>query len=134
MMAVATWSCPKCGTEHGVGERRCTGCGDYVRLPRTLILASIATGKVVRMNVGVAVGRAMLLQLGDPDAKYASEPQFLIDRDESAGAWLVRTHPAARNATWYDGAPLTGARALASGGLISLGAERLRLTVTLEDA
>ncbi len=55
-------------------------------------------------------------------------------RDEAGGAWVLRHASGARNPTYYNGAAVEhDTLQLTNGGVISIGPEKMRLTVTLED-
>jgi hypothetical protein len=129
-----TWKCPICGTENPPSESVCLAQCGYMRLPVRLVLTSAATGKRLRLHISTKIGQALLRTIADGEAGYASEPQFEIVKDQERGAWVVRHHAAARNITCCNGVPLgADAAALESGAVISIGRDRLKLTVTLED-
>jgi hypothetical protein len=87
------------------------------------------------MGITTQVGRSLLKAMDGVDSVYASDPQFIVNRDEAAGAWMLEHHPAARNPTFYNGAAVGSTPCpLATDGIISIGPERLRLRVNLEDA
>jgi hypothetical protein len=128
------WKCPKCGFENDAAGNRCgAGCG-FVRVPKRTVLASETTNQHLRMHVSTLVGKVLLMRLDPSDAIYASEPQFEIIKDERLGAWAIRHHDTARNPTYLNGERLDNvAHALAAGGIISIGPDRLKLRVILED-
>jgi hypothetical protein len=130
-----TWKCPRCGTENTPGERPCVGGCGYTRMAVRVVLTSEATGKKLRMHVSTPVGQSLLRTIADGEAAYASEPQFEIVKDEERGAWLIRHSVAARNPTYFNGLKIgEDTPSLAEGARITIGQERTKLTVSLEDA
>jgi hypothetical protein len=133
-----SWKCPECGL---VNEREtpriCEGCGKADL--GVLTLRCEATGKKLRMSMPTDVGRTLLKGLAGEDARFASEPQFQLAKDEGRGAWVIRTSAAATNPTLLNGAPLTEEPTpLAAGHVLSVGSrkagggEKLRLVVCFE--
>ncbi len=133
-----SWKCPECGL---VNEREtpriCEGCGKADL--GVLTLRCEATGKKLRMSMSTDVGRTLLKSLAGEDARFASEPQFRLTKDEARGAWVVQTSATATNPTRLHGAPLTAEPApLAAGHVLSVGSrttpgsEKLRLVVCFE--
>jgi len=130
MSAITTWKCPQDGIESPLTVRKCPVCG-WANMPRCVSLQSEATGKAADIAGTTKLGRAVFTQrFADPEAKYASDEQFEIVRDEVVVAWMVRPVAGALNATFYNGTevPPTGCE-LTEGGVISIGRSRMKLTV-----
>ena len=127
---MATWKCPQDGTENPLSERRCLVCR-YPNLPRVVILCAVATGKEAEITEAVKFGKAVFThRFGDPDAKYASDLQFEVVRDEGVVAWMVRPLPGTVNKTFYNGVEIGPDGApLEEGGVISIGKTKLKLQV-----
>lgn len=129
-----TWKCPTCGMDNAPGVRFCIGGCGYARIAARVVLTSEATGKKLRMHISTPVGRSLLRTLAEGDAAYASEPQFEIVRDEERGAWMIRHSAGARNPTYFNDLKIGDEMpSLADGAHISIGRERMKLTVNLED-
>jgi hypothetical protein len=128
-----SWKCPTCGTENPPAGKLCLAACGYVRLPARLVLTSLNTGRKLQIRVTTAVGQSLLRTVAAADAPYASEPQFEIVKDQVRGAWVVRHHAKAHNPTYYNGNPCGGdPHVLENDAVLSIGRERLKLTVTLE--
>jgi hypothetical protein len=133
-----SWKCRECGLLNEKDSPRvCEGCGKADLGVLTLLIE--ATGKKIRMSVETDVGRALLKNLAGEDARFASDLQFRICKDEGRGAWLVRADPAATNPTLLNGTPLAAEPApLAAGHVIAIGSrktegtEKLRMVVCFE--
>jgi len=127
---MANWACPQCGSENPPVERRCCVCR-HPNLPRVVVLHAAATGKEAEFTEPVRFGKAVFThRFADPDARYASDLQFEIVRDESQVAWVVRPLAGAVNPTYYNGAPVGPEGCpLEDGGVISLGKTKLKLQV-----
>lgn len=129
------WKCPKCGFEEETPGSRCGGGCGYVRLAKRVVLTCESTNQQLRMHVNTAVGKSLLMRLDPADGVYASEPQFEIARDEALAAWVIRHDGSAKNPTFYNGEGLGDTpQTIADGGIISIGPDRLKLRVILEDA
>ncbi len=126
-----TWLCGHCGIENAASAGRCVGCGLPALPP--LVLRSIATGREEEVRTTRRLGRQVFAhRLRDPDAKFASELQFEVVRDETAAGWVVRPLPDAVNPTFYDGTRIDpDGILLADGGVISIGKSKLKLQVRL---
>lgn len=125
------WECGRCHFDANRDEdRQCQACLRR-RMAKAVVLVDAASGREQRTNLATPVGRRLLRRIAE-DAHYASDPQFDLLRDDTAGSWLVRHSSSAANPTYYDGRPL-GAEPLPveDGGTISVGPERLRLTIRL---
>lgn len=122
--------CPECGVDNADDHRSCEACG-YTDF-RTMTLFSSDTGKQIKINIDTSVGRSLLRGLELDDIKYASEPQFRIVKDSKLGGWSIRTYPEAKNPTCCNGAPLSAdPQLLADGDIISIGPEKLKMSVRL---
>ena len=126
------WECGHCHFDANPdADRQCQACLRR-RIARSVVLVDKSSGREQRTNLAASVGRRLLRKISD-DAHYASDPQFDLLRDEEAGAWLVRHCGTAANPTYYDGRPLGGdPQPIDEGGAISVGAERMMLTVRLQ--
>jgi hypothetical protein len=125
------WQCGHCGIDNTLTALQCAACGLAAFPP--LVLRSTSTGREEEVRTARRLGKQVFaFRLGDPDAKFASELQFELIRDETADAWVVRPLAGALNPTFYNGAPLgpAGSR-LDDGGVISIGKNKLRLQVRL---
>ena len=103
-----------------------------------LTLLVEASGKRLNMRLDTVVGRALLGPVAGDDARFSSETQFCIRRDEARG-WVISADPGAVNPTLLNGTALTGEPvALVAGHVISVGSrskpgiEKLRMTVSFE--
>ncbi len=127
---MTTWICPQDGTENPLTEKRCLVCR-HPNIPRIVVLESLATGKEAEFSEPVKFGKAVFTyRFGDPDAKFASDLQFEIVRDDDRVAWVVRPFAGSVNPTCYDGKPLepTGME-LVDGGIISVSKSKMKLKV-----
>ena len=121
------WSCKACGTENDAATGGCAGCG-ATRSSR-LRLTFPATGATATIAVSTSYGQALLRTMGGEDARFAGEPQLRFER--TASGWTVAHHPGARNPTWMNGAPLVGVVVVATGSVLTIGPERLPITLDL---
>lgn len=128
------WKCPRCGFENDAAGNHCGGGCGFVRMAKRVILTTEITKLQLRMHVSTLVGRTLLKSLDSSDGVYASEPQFEIIRDETLGAWAIRHAALATNPTFYNGEMLnTEPHPLTNDGTISIGPDRLKLRVVMED-
>jgi hypothetical protein len=133
-----SWKCQECGLLNEKDSPRvCEGCGKADLGVLTLLVE--ATGKKLRMSVDTAVGRALLKPLAGDDARFASDAQFRVCKDEGRGVWIIHADASATNPTLLNGKPLAEDPApLAAGHVLSIGsrktagAEKLRLVVCFE--
>ncbi len=127
---MATWICPQDGTENPHTEKRCLVCR-HPNLPRVVVLQSVATGKEAEFTEPVKFGKAVFThRFADPDAKYASDLQFEIIRDDDRVAWVIRPFAESVNPTCYNGKPLDSAGIeLVDGGIISVSKSKMKLKV-----
>lgn len=127
------WKCPRCGFEdNSESSRNCSGGCGYVRIPRTVTLTSAATGQRISISVDTVVGKYLLKTFAGDEHIYASEPQFKIVKDAALGCWAIEHLESAKNPTFCNGSSLAaGPTALPDGCIISLGPERMKLTVSL---
>jgi hypothetical protein len=127
---MTTWKCPQDGTENPLSERRCLVCR-FPNLPRVVVLHALATGKEAEFSEAIKLGKAVFThRFADPDARYASDLQFEVVRDESVVAWVIRPVPGAVNPTYYNGALVgPGGSPIDEGGVISIGKTKLKLRV-----
>jgi hypothetical protein len=108
----------------------CEACGYIEFGPLTLACAGI--NKELKFNIDTDVGRTLLHTLGSDDSRFASDPQFSLRRDASLAGWAIVKATGATNATFYNGVALPDIPTkLEEGGVISLGFEKLKLTVRL---
>jgi hypothetical protein len=130
---MSIWKCPQDGTENPLSERRCLVCR-FPNLPRVLILKAVSTGKEAELTEKVTFGKAVFtFRFSDPDAKFASDHQFEVYRDEEAVAWVVKPVPGTVNPTCYNGFPVGPAGAhIDEGGVISIGKSKLKLQVSFK--
>jgi len=129
------WKCPKCGFEANPPNSRSCGlqCG-YDRIHRRVLLIASGTSRQIAMSVDTLVGKHLLRSFAGDDAVYASDPQFKIYKDAVMAGWALQHVSTAKNPTFCNGSPATDAPVLLSdGGTVSIGPERMRLTVRLED-
>jgi hypothetical protein len=129
-----TWICPSCGVENASSARACAIC---LRPQKevTVVLTSTATGQALVVRIPTVFGRRLLGRFAGDDARFASEAQFELIRDELTADWLVRHHEDARHPTFYDGAALGPIPVpLGDGGTLSIGPARLCITVRLESS
>lgn len=125
------WKCQQCGHENDGSGNTCQGCGT-VR-PGNVVLVSEATGKKASMRINTDVGKYLFRSLVGDDAKYASDPQFHLMCDRATGVWTIQHDGKARNPTFLDGTQLPGEpTALSDGGVVTIGADKARLTVKME--
>lgn len=126
--AAGGWRCTRCGAETPAGGRECRGC-HHPRLP-AIELRAAATGKVLRLEDGMRVGRSEYRDVfGLPAAGLAAADQFEVACDAARGVWLVRPLAGARRPTEYQGTDVGPAGSeLAADGVISVGG-KLELVV-----
>jgi hypothetical protein len=114
------------------GARRCDSCGD-VRYGR-LVLRCVGSEGALVANLDTEVGAGLLRTLSADDARFASSPQFTLMRDAELGSWAIRANESAVNPTFLNGAAVAGGpAAIRDGDVISIGPERMKLTVHIED-
>ena len=124
--------CPRCGVPSKTGRGPCEVC-DYVFIAAVVVVASAATGRNQQIRISTRFGRNVLKRIGGEEAVYASDPQFDLIKDTESGHWLLCHHDTARNPTFYNGRAVgPDPVPIETGGRISIGPERLKLTVTLE--
>jgi hypothetical protein len=130
-----SWKCPCCGYEaNGDDSRLCAGGCGYVRLPRIVVLTSNSTGKQITLSVETTVGKYLLRSFAGDEAVYASEPQFAIYKDTALASWAIKHLEGAKNPTFCDGVCiLTAPAPLHDGSVVSIGSERMKLSIRLED-
>jgi hypothetical protein len=119
----------QCGYDNSEGRRGCEGCG-HIPMPRAVVLRSEETGREKEIGLTTSFGRPLLQSFAGPEAVYASEKQFDLVMDETARAWTVRHHAAAKNPTHVQGRPID-AVTLEDGATISIGPSRMKLHVRL---
>ena len=129
-----SWTCPSCGVDNALSAATCAICMRPQKVI-TVVLTSAATGLARVVRIPTVFGRRLLAILAGDDARFASEPQFDLLRDEAGTGWLVRHHQDARNPTFYDGAAVGPIPVpIGDGGTLSIGPTRLRLIVRLESS
>ncbi|HEV7221699.1 MAG TPA: hypothetical protein VGN42_03305 [Pirellulales bacterium] len=98
------------------------------------MLVATGTDRQIAIAVDTTVGKFLLQSFPGDDASYASDPQFKVYKDAELGCWALRHCDTAKNPTFCNGANASdGPVALDDGAIVSIGAERMRLTVRLED-
>lgn len=129
------WRCPRCGFEgNATDSRTCSGGCGHVRFHRRVILTSVATNLQLAMSIDTVIGRRLLRRIGQPEEHFASEPQCRIFKDSSLGGWAVEHEPTATHPTYCNGVSIhAGPVLLHDGSVLSIGLERMRLQVRLED-
>lgn len=126
------WKCPNCGYENADARRECQGLCGFVCIPSAVALRAAATDRRLTFSIDTAVGKYLLRSIAEEDAIYASEPQFRIYKDAALGAWALQHARDAKNPTYCDGVALNDEpAALHEGSTVSIGPERLKLTVHL---
>ena len=125
------WKCSTCGFENEPSKTICDGGCGYIRFGIVVFTAK-STGCSVKMGVDTSVGKRLLATFAGDDARYASEPQFHLAKDMSLGKWFVIHDSAAKNPTFLNGSTLSAKSPLDSGSLLSIGPERLQLSVKIE--
>jgi hypothetical protein len=84
------------------------------------------------MSLDTTVGKYLLRSLVGEDAKFASEPQYKIYKDETLGSWAVQHMHGAKNPTFCNGVDIgTTPMGLEDGSIISIGSEQVKLTVQM---
>ncbi|MDR3227960.1 MAG: protein kinase [Puniceicoccales bacterium] len=83
----------------------------------------------------VKVGKQLLTQLS-ADARFSSEPQFCLSREEATARWLVSHAPSAKNLSLLNGKVFAENSPLADGDILSLagrasGREALKILVRI---
>lgn len=126
------WKCPQCGLENNEAIDTCAGmCGHFWHT--RLVLRLLSNGREIRLNLDSKVGRRALHSAGDPDAKFASQPQFSLIRDKTEAKWMILHQPSATNPTFVNGLPLPeSAKQLHEADVVSVGADKLKLEVRFE--
>jgi hypothetical protein len=106
---------------------------DLPNCPVMLALRSVTTGRELRLEDGMRVGRADYREvLGEAAAGLAAADQFELVRDGARGVWLVRAIGAPRFPTCYQGEEVGPEGCdIAADGIISVGG-RLELLVRFE--
>jgi len=84
------------------------------------------------MGIDTRIGKRLLATFAGDDAQYASDPQFHLVKDMSLGRWLILPDGAAKNPTFLNGRTLSEKTTLENGAVISVGPERLQLSVKIE--
>jgi hypothetical protein len=118
----SSWRCAACGAENTPAQRECRKC-HKPQLTTAVELRSATTGKVLRVEDGMRVGRAEYRSVfEDPDAGLAAADQFELVRDAAKGVWLVRPLGEVRHPTGYQGTEVgaTGSE-LTADGVITVG-------------
>jgi hypothetical protein len=124
------WNCKECGIVNQRSALRCMGCG--IATVTHIILTCEATGEELQTSQKLTIGRALLTKLG-PEAKYAAEPQFHLERNTETGIWCVYPIPGTPNKTYTNALVLTESGAtLEPGFIIEIGPGKMKLLVRLE--
>lgn len=128
------WECPECGVQTEVGCRECAGGCGFVRMPVVCRIRGVEPGAQLVMRVQTAVGRRLLRRLDSNDARFASEPQFVVAPERERGGWVLRHAPGAANTTRISGNPIpSDGTLLQDGDEISIGAGKLLMRIELEE-
>ena len=102
-------------------------------MSEVVLLTSKLTGRARKVRITTRFGRRVLMMIAGDEAVYASEPQFELLKDTAVGLWLLRHVATATHPTYYDGRPVDDDLVpILTGGQISIGPNRMKLTVTLE--
>ena len=129
-----SWKCPDCGSANADDARNCAGGCGYVRLARTVVLLASDTGKQIALSIDTTLGKYLLQSFAGDDAVFASEPQFKIYKDLARGCWAIQHVDGAKNPTFCDGVSIAaGPMPLNDGSVVSIGAERMKLAIRLEN-
>jgi hypothetical protein len=124
------WKCPSCGFDNDAGVRECQGGCGYEAIPGKLTLVAVATGREISISITTSFGKDLLRAFAGEDAVYASNPQFLIKKDHTAGGWFLEHAATAKNPTFVNGTSAAAGRCkLESDTCVTLGPEKMRLTV-----
>jgi hypothetical protein len=108
------------------------GCG-YVLMYEQVTLLSKSTGSNRSIRITTSFGRRVLRMIAGEEAAFASELQFELRKDTVAGLWLLRHVATATHPTYYDGwAVGSDPVPVVNGGQISIGPDRMKLTLKLE--
>jgi|GEM_PF-2824984 len=130
------WKCPQCGVDdiddslssHLIESG---GCG-YVRFPAGVILRSDASGKEITVRVGGSFGSSSLKLLGDPDIRFVSTEQFMLEKCTAKRGWLLINNAKSQNHIFLNGSPLgLEGEVLKQGDKISIKDKYFHLTVHL---
>jgi hypothetical protein len=122
------WKCPQCGVENADDKKSCEACG-HVEFG-TLVLTAAETGKEIKINLEMAVGKQLLRTFCGEEARFASDPQFTLNKDAALGGWAIAATSGATNPTFYNGNALPEiATRLEDGGIISIGPEKMKVSV-----
>ncbi len=125
--------CQVCGTLNEISTGPCQGGCGHVFMSELVCLTCARTGRSRQVRITTQFGRRLLSMIVGDEAVYASEPQFEILKDTSAGLWLLRHSIDATHLTYYNGVPVREKSvSIVSGGRISIGRDRMFLIVTLE--
>ena len=127
-----TWTCERCGGTNKGSTRTCGDCG-HIKYFR-LVLLGVATSSRRAFTVDTAVTDRLLRALVGEEARFASPVQFTLRRSAATGGWTLTHEPSAKHPTCVDGVPAAGGELDLHGGeTISIGPERAKLSVILED-
>ncbi len=126
------WKCKACGFEANPdAELKCEACG-YSEAT-ILTLTSQATGKSIEMRIATAVGKQLLKSFVGEESRFASEVQFRLARDTAIGNWTITPELSATNPTFLNRQPLTGVAVVDDGSVLSIGPEKMLLTVSIKN-
>ena len=125
------WKCNDCGFDANPdSELKCEACGHSEST--ILTLTSKATGKSIEMRIATVVGKQLLKSFVSDESRFASEFQFQLSRNTANGDWTVTHDSSAVNPTFLNGKPLTGKAVVNDGSILSIGAEKILLTVGIK--
>ncbi len=112
--------------------RYCDACG-FVRFGQ-LVLTAVDTAQQIRIEIDTGVTRNLIRSIDSDGSRFASALQFRLLRDRELKGWAVVEGESPKNATHLNGKALgVGPIVLKEGDLISVGANRARLRVSLTD-
>lgn len=125
------WSCNNCGHEANDDEvAQCVACGDF-RMATGVSLSG-STGESLSMRISTTLGRSLLKRVAGDDSQFASTPQCEIVKDSAAGCWMLRHAETATNPTFLDGNAVTKDTLLTTGCVLTIGPEKMPVTISLE--
>ena len=125
------WKCNDCGFEANLDAAfKCDACGHSEAT--ILTLTSQATGENIEMRIATDVGKQLLDSFVGEESRFASKVQFCCSRDSDTGDWTVQHESTASNPTFLDLQPLESVAVLREGSVLSIGPERVLLTVGIK--
>ena len=124
------WKGPSCDFDNRPGHRECQGGCRYEAMPQKLTLTAVPTGNEISNMISTNFSKDLLRSFAGDEAVYASNPQFLIQKDIAGGGWYLKHSGTAKNLTFLNGAPaLAARRKLEADTNVTIGPEPMRLTI-----